>query len=336
MRGSIPAITGAAGLVCLVVLAACGAATEPLAFGGSDASTGPDARDGSSVVDSGAPIFDSSPAQDAGADVTAPEEAGPACDGDADDDAALCTPPPDDLLIADPPVVTVAAGSYGVARFKATGPWATDPNMFVWFDSATVPMPFTPWVLPNQPPTGFLFQVAPTSSGVQGTFTAVGHDGNIERTASLTVTVTGCQPWDQSMACQGYDCGFQADNCGGLVSCGTCSGAAPYCFLGSCTAAPPTYCPDGEGITPTGCIPCSDTRTCTEYCRDARCTGLQDVCFCEPWGSYPPCPSSAPADGSACENTGQACSYYNSCYKAYTSRCEPSGAWSTPPLPTCP
>jgi hypothetical protein len=334
MRAHDLAITGPAS-VWIVVLVACGAATEPLTFGGPDASTG---GDGSSVVDSGvdsgAPIFDSSPPQDTGADVTAPEEAGPPCDVDADLDAALCTPPDDDLLIADPPVVTVAAGSYGVARFKATGPWATDPNMFVWFDGASVSLQFTPWVLPNQPPTGFLFQVASTASDVQGTFTAVGHDGNIERTATLTVNVTGCQPWSAAMACQSYDCGFQADNCGGLVSCGTCSAAAPYCFLGSCTAATPTYCPDGQGITPSGCIPCSSTRTCIDYCRDARCAGLQDVCFCEPW-TYPACPLSPPPDGSACENTGQACSYYNSCYESYTSTCEPSGAWSTPPIPSC-
>ena len=327
VRAGFFAITGAACLLGAVVLIACGAATDPLILGGPDASTTP--------LDAGSDSGDSAPAQDTGADVTVPDEAGPPCDGDADYDAALCVPPSDDQLIADPPVVTVPAGSYGIAQFKATGPWATDPNMWIGFESATVSLQSMPFALPNQPPTGFLFQVATASSDVQGTLTAVGHDGNIERTATLKVIVTGCQPWDEAMACQSYDCGYQGDNCGGLVDCGKCSGATPYCFLGSCVATAPTYCPNGQGYDPqTGCIPCMDTRTCFEYCRDGRCTGLQDECFCAPW-SYPPCPPSPPIDGNPCGNLGQVCTYNNTCYESYSSICELAGAWSTPPIPTC-
>jgi len=320
---------------CQVGLLACGAATDPLTFGATDASSGADAGDAAPIFDSGAPGPDSSLGEDAPADADAgPMDTDAACDGDASYDGALCTPPSDDLLIADPPTITVAAGSYGVAQFEAIGPWASDPNIWISFESATVPMQSSPWVLQNAPPTAFAFQVSSTTTDQDGTLTALGRDGNIERTASVTVHITGCQPWDVATACNGYDCGYQADNCGGLVTCGTCTGATPYCFLGECQAAQPTYCPDGEGITMQGCVPCSQTRTCFLYCRDGRCEGLQDQCFCAPW-SYPTCPLTEPVDGSPCDNAGWQCGYQDACYDAVTATCEPSGQWSVPPFPAC-
>jgi hypothetical protein len=324
------ATVGLAGLI------ACGAATEPLLFGGPDASSGADAGDASPIFDSGTAL-DSAPEEDSAADADAgPQDTDAACDGDAAYDAALCTPPSADRLVANPPVISVAAGSYGVAQFEALGPWASDPNIWISFQTATVPMQFTPYVLQNAPPTGFVFQVAPSTTDVQGTITALGRDGNIERTATLTVTITGCQPWGQAMACQSYDCGFEPDNCGGLVNCGTCSGATPYCFLGTCQAAPPTYCPDGQDLGPGDvCTPCTESRICLHYCQDGRCEGLQDECFCAPW-TYPPCPLSAPVDASICDNPGEACAYYDACFNSITSICEPDGTWTTPPFPSCP
>ncbi len=321
-----------------VGLVACGAATEPLTFGGDDASTGPESGDASSVVDSGTPLFDSAPALDAppdtGVDTSTPEEAGPPCDGDADYDAALCMPPSADQLIADPPTITVSSGSYGVAQFKAIGPWASDPNLWISFLGGTIPLEFSPFVLQNAPPTAFVFQVAPTTSDQQYTFTALGRDGNIERSAAVTVNVTGCQPWDPVTACAGFTCGAQPDNCGGLVSCGICSGAAPYCLLGSCVATPPDYCPRGEGITPSGCVECNQTSFCNQYCRDQRCSGLQDICFCSPF-VYPNCPISEPDDGSPCQNIGQTCDYFNRCVATAVATCEPSGLWSSTPYGPC-
>jgi hypothetical protein len=310
------------GLVAGEMLLSCGAMTDPLVGvfdgGRSDAS-----------------VADGSPA-DADADADTGPDTGPtSCNGDADYDAALCTAPLDDQLIADPPVITVAAGSASIAQFKAIGPWASDPNMWISFESATIALQGWPSVQPNQPPTGFLIEVPASASDTEGTFTALGRDGNIERSATLVVHVTGCVPWDAATACNGFNCGYEGDHCGGLVNCGSCPSSAPYCFLGYCQATQPMYCPDGDGITPgLGCEPCTKTMTCRLYCSDGRCVGLQDVCFCAPL-TFPPCPAAAPVDGSECYNPGQSCLYYGTCQDSTTCRCEPSGQWTCPPLPPC-
>jgi len=91
--------------------------------------------------------------------------------------------------------------------------------------------------------------------------------------------------------CVNEECGFEPDNCGGLVSCGDCPPQTPYCagevtpagFEHLCSATMPVYCPNGEGITWGGCIPCTQTIACTT-CHDGVCLGIQDECLCQRGG----------------------------------------------------
>jgi hypothetical protein len=215
------------------------------------------------------------------------------CSVDASYDAALCTSPPeDDRLYASPAVVNVAAGSYGYAQFYASGSWASDPSIFMIFEGSTLPLGNNPGLDGYGAAQSFIFLVPSTATGQTGTLTVLGRVGNVERTASLTVNVTDCQPWPASMVCPGNQCGFQPDNCGGLVSCGTCPAQTPYCagelvagaFEYVCSATMPMYCPPGYGITgPNSCIPCNQTRACIE-CNGGACVGIQDACLCERGG----------------------------------------------------
>ncbi len=69
-----------------------------------------------------------------------------------------------------------------------------------------------------------------------------------------------CVP--KTCAAMGYDCGFVADGCGGLVNCGTCSSGA--CGVGGL----PNVCGGG----PTGCV----KKTCADY--GANCGVVSDGC----------------------------------------------------------
>jgi hypothetical protein len=215
-----------------------------------------------SVADAGSP-------QDASLDV----ELGDgyvACDYDAGPDVAPCAPPSNDQLVATPATVTVAAGGYGVATFVATGPWTTDPLLYMSFESSTLPLGNTPSIMTYGTPQSVIFEVPPGIAGQTGFLTVTGHAGNIEVTTQARVDVTNCVPEPQVAACQGDLCGFQDDGCGGLESCGACTLAAPYCFLGRCVTSQPRPCPLGDGFDPDGgaCAPC------------APCAAFDSMCLC--------------------------------------------------------
>ena len=208
-------------------------------------------------------------------------DAGIPCSDDASDDV-LCIPPPNDLLDATPPAVSIAAGSYGVVTFTATGPWVNDPKMYMHYEGTTLEVLNDPQVQTYGSPQSLLVLVAEGTAGHRGTLTVSGHAGNIKRTAVVSIDVTACVPWPVSSICVGNDnCGFQPDGCGGLLSCGTCSGEAPYCFLNTCVSTPPQDCPDGYGLGGNGaCVPCGMTKTCKE-CGAGSCIGKNDLCICE-------------------------------------------------------
>jgi hypothetical protein len=244
---------------------ACGGLLAPVDGGSSDGSgldAGGDVGDETSSVD----------ANDADASL--------ACSYDAASDGPRCAPPPDDLLYASPATVSVAAGSYGTATFVASGPWSTDPGMFMWFVGSTPTLDNDPEIQTYGSPQSLVFLVPSTAAGQELTITVAGYAGNIERTAQVSVNVTSCAPWPASTVCGSYECGFEPDDCGGLVSCGTCPPSAPYCFLRQCVTTMPTYCPYGQGYGENGsCVPCGTTRTCKQC--SAVCVGIQDVCICE-------------------------------------------------------
>lgn len=143
------------------------------------------------------------------------------------------------------------------------------------------------------------FLVPPSAAGAQGTVTVAGHAGNIERHASVSVSVTTCKPWPPSMVCPGQECGYQGDGCGGLLTCGTCPTSKPYCWVGHCLASMPEQCGPGEGFDPDAgvCIPCTQSPVCnpcpdpltmpnqTGYCisADSMC-----ICFTRPSGQRRP------------------------------------------------
>jgi hypothetical protein len=261
----------------VAVATACGGLLAPV-DGGTDAS--PDAE------------VDASDASDATAvDSTAPDGDGSdgavACDYDAWDEP-FCPPPAADTFAAVPPVISAAAGGFGVATFVASGPWASDPTLFMYFVGSSQPFQNLGMDQEFGNPQSFTFIVADKTAGYQGTFTVAARAGNIERTAQVTVDITSCAPWPPSMVCLGgQNCGFQGDGCGGLLSCGTCPAQEPYCMLGVCQGTAPTYCPTGQGLSGPGgeCVQCSMTRTCLEC--TSRCVGLQDECLCVT-GGVPP------------------------------------------------
>jgi hypothetical protein len=246
---------------------------------GGDASTASDAESDAadaSIVDAKEPDADS------------------ACDYDAADDASLCTPPANDLLFANPASIQVAAGSYGLATFVATGPWATDPMMYMHYEGSSFQVRNFPYIMTYGTPQSLSFLVPSTAAGQHGTLTVSGHAGNIERTATVSVTVTSCAP--STAYCVGDQCGFEDDGCGGVISCGTCSGATPSCFVYQCVANGPPPCPAGSGydVCDGGpctdkCVPCATTHSC-EKCGGGYCDSLNNVCFCHYPGGTPPPP----------------------------------------------
>jgi hypothetical protein len=249
---------------------ACGGRVVP----GGDASLVSDA----SLVDAG--DAGDSTTVDAGAETGSL----PPCDYDAsaDYDAELCTPPANDVLTADPPVVSVAAGSYGVATFVATGPWTKDPSLFMRFENSTLPLKDLVFATSYGTPQSLPFLVSDSAAGSQGTLTVSAHAGNIERIAYVTVNITSCVPHPEY--CAGMECGYEGDGCGGLQSCGTCAGATPYCYLFQCVANPVPACPPGYGYDiednrPMDCIPCAETKSC-KTCRGGYCDSLNSVCYC--------------------------------------------------------
>jgi hypothetical protein len=175
----------------------------------------------------------------------------------------------------------VAGGSYGAANFVASGPWVSDPGFYMWFAGSSLSLPNVSPVKTYGSPQSLFYLVPGSAIGQTFTFSVAGHAGNITKVAELTVHVTDCAPWPASMVCPGYQCDFEPDNCGGLVSCGSCPSSAPYCFLRECVSTMPTYCPSGQGTNGMGgCIPCEQTRTCTQCPPGNVCVGVQDVCLC--------------------------------------------------------
>ncbi len=249
-----------------------------------------------------APVDGGADAGDAGgvSDVTAPEaeaatdagdagEESVACDYDASDDAVPCTPPADDLLVASPSNIQVAAGSYGAATFVATGPWTSDPSMYIWYESSTLPLRSIEQVTTYGSPQTLPFLVAQSGAGGQGTITVSGHAGNIVRYATLTVKVTSCVPWSPSFVCAGQECGFQGNGCSGLLSCGECTAPTPFCWVGHCVAAKPQPCSAGDGFDPDAghCIPCADSPVCnpcpnpvTMQHQSGFCVSADSMCIC--------------------------------------------------------
>jgi hypothetical protein len=247
---------------------ACGGRLVPvdLAYDAGDAAP-LDAGDAETVVDSGEE-----------------EAAALPCDYDAyaDYDAALCTPPADDVLYANPPVISVAAGSYGLATFVAAGPWTNDPHIFMRYEGSTLPLENLVYATSYGTPQSLPFLVSASAAGQQGTLTVSAHAGNIERVAHVTVSITSCAPHPEY--CSGMACGFEGDGCGGFQSCGTCSGSTPYCYLFQCVANPVAMCPPGYGYDiednrPMDCIPCAETKSC-KTCRGGYCDSLNSVCYC--------------------------------------------------------
>jgi hypothetical protein len=212
-----------------------------------------------------------------------------ACDYDATDEEP-CTPPADDLLIATPPSIVVAAGGWGLATFTATGPWASDPSFYIWYESTTLPVQSVEQVTTYGSPQSIPFLVPLSAVGAQGTVTVKGRAGNVERFASVAVTVTACPPWPPSTVCPGMECGFQGDGCGGLLSCGTCPPSAPYCWVGHCVSKMPVPCGAGEGFDPDAgeCVPCDQTPQCNP-CPDpltmphqtGYCISADSLCICD-------------------------------------------------------
>jgi hypothetical protein len=264
----------------------------------------------------------------------------PACSADAMVrwDADLCVPPADDQFFASPAAIEVPAGNYGLGSFTTTGPWATAPGTAVLFDGTTLPLTGTPKEIFDGGTIQFVqfaFQVKPsTAPGTVGTIAAYARDGNIQRSAAVTVTVTPCVPTSASVLCGdtgdgGLDCGYVADHCGGLVSCGTCdpNGETPVCFVNQCVAALPPTCPAGEGLGPEGCARCSSSGPVPGVCSNCfgYCTSFESVCVCYPYVP-PTCPSEAPASQTECDTVAETCSWSTACGTTQC-KCDPSHLW---------
>jgi hypothetical protein len=83
-----------------------------------------------------------------------------------------------------------------------------------------------------------------------------------------------------SELCQSWVCGEEPNGCGGLESCGECPDAAPYCYLGSCSANEPHKCPAGEGFEPDSgaCVECN---ACCPALTNGYCTSVEQIeCVC--------------------------------------------------------
>jgi hypothetical protein len=164
----------------------------------------------------------------------------------------------------------VAAGGFGAVNFIAGGPWSSDPTLIMTFGGSTLGL--VPSTGPQYgTPQSFIFQVPLMEYGQTGTVTVVGRAGNLEISAFATVYVTNCQPLPEPVACGAFMCGFQSDGCGGVESCGACSPAAPYCYVGQCISNQPRLCPPGDGFVPDSgaCAPCG-----------RFCSAVDDACVC--------------------------------------------------------
>jgi hypothetical protein len=251
---------------CGIVRSALMVVLAGMASGGCRGLLNPIESDASAPTDGGGPSDASTDAEPSDSTTSVPP-----CSVDAAWESGPCVPPADDLLEVSPAVVNVAAGSYGAARIIASGPWASDPSLILAFESSTLPLGSQPIITPY----GWLAFLVPSSvsPGQEGTITVAGFAGNIGRTAQATVHVTDCLPWLQAVACESRMCGFQPDGCGGLLTCGSCGSAAPYCWIGQCVTHPFTPCPPGDGFAPDSgdCVPCG---ACPDFDSDCECQVL--------------------------------------------------------------
>jgi hypothetical protein len=253
------------------VSAGCGGLVEP---------TAPGPRDGGHLIDMGVSPQDATLEADVSASVDAGDGPPPGCSIDASLTTRQCVPPADDTFLPTQPVISVAAGSYGLATFVASGPWATASSMQMDLVSSTLTL-VTHDVLSSTGPDWQLTFLVPASEvGRQGTLTVIGNAGNIQRTAHVTVNVTDCAPWSQATACVSYVCGYEPDGCGGLHNCGNCGTDAPYCYIGTCISSKPIPCYAGQGFDPDGgqCIFCPMSAACHRCL--GTCESVDDMCIC--------------------------------------------------------
>ncbi|HEY6458826.1 MAG TPA: hypothetical protein VIY73_01715 [Polyangiaceae bacterium] len=336
--GAIGFATGA-GLV--VAATACGGKLAPVDAGDAPVESGVSALLEASVTGIDATTDGGALDAPGDGDATAAFDAtsdSPACSADAMVrwDADLCVPPADDQFFASPAAIEVPAGNYGFGSFTTTGPWATAPGTAVLFDQTTLPLTASPKEIFDGGTIQFVqfaFQVQPsTPPGTVGTLSAHAQDGNIKRSAAVTVTVTPCAPTSASVLCGdtddgGLNCGYVADHCGGLVSCGTCdpNGPLPTCFLNQCLPAPPPTCPQGQGLGIGGaCVVCNATPGVCGKCA-GYCIGFENACICYPYVP-PTCPGEAPTNQTECLVTAQTCSWSTACGTTQC-KCDPSHLW---------
>ncbi len=266
-----------------------GGAEGGVSDGGDSGSTlrdgnAPDARpDARPPIDAAIDAAIDAPIDATPPDVTAMDASeGDGCILDAAEDVPLCTPPSDDLLFASPAMISVAAGSYGSANFVATGPWSTDPGMYMHYEGSTLDVRNNPYVVSYGTPQSIQFLLPADAEGQTGTLTVSGHLGNIEQTAEVAITVTACIPLTHETVCGTSVCGGGPDGCGGQIVCGTCDGDTPYCFYGQCISAEPRNCVADYGFDPDAgqCLWCPSTDVCAACALPGFCTSIGDRCLC--------------------------------------------------------
>jgi hypothetical protein len=197
-------------------------------------------------------------AGDAGEAGDAIADALPLCSADATGEAGPCMPPADDVLFPKTMDVNVAAGGFGAATFIGTGPWVNDPLFYIQYQTSSFEVIDDFSVAAIGSPQTVVFQPQSGQAGREGTLTVIGSAGYITRTATVSVHITACQPLSEAVVCMGSECGLEPDGCGGVVECGTCSGANPYCWQYQCIPFAPHGCGDLEGFDPTtgNCVLC--------------------------------------------------------------------------------
>jgi hypothetical protein len=153
--------------------------------------------------------------------------------------------------------------------------------MYMRYEGDTLMILDDPYIATYGSPQALSFDVPVWQAGQQGIITVSGHLGNIKRTAQVTVNVTACAPMTMAETCVGRECGLTLGGCGGEVSCGTCGGATPYCYLYQCIAYPPHTCFPGSGFDPSSgqCEQCNQ-RVCPYCGLHGICTNDTTSCFC--------------------------------------------------------